>query len=312
METTKDSIENFLFHCRYEKRLSPKTLIAYKIDLNQFENFIAAKNIYLFSEINRNTLKEFIQKLQEKYKVRSAKRKIACIKALFNHLEYENEDFINPFRKIKLKIKEPFQIPKAMSFSEINKIFLSIYALKKGFNNKDTFSYKSLIRDIAILELLFATGIRVSELTNLGSDNVDLTEGQITVLGKGNKERILQICNKEVLESLKGYKNLFSEEIKDNGYFFVNRWHKRISDQSVRIIVKKYTERSNIEKHITPHTFRHTFATTLLDEGVDIKYIQNLLGHSSILTTQIYTHVSTVKQKKILTEMHPRNRLIIS
>ncbi|MNJ64298.1 Tyrosine recombinase XerD [compost metagenome] len=135
--------------------------------------------------------------------------------------------------------------------------------------------------------------------------------GLVRIYGKGAKERIIIISNPDVLAALKNYKTAFNQQIEDIGYFFINRVNNRLSEQSVRLMIIKYTKKANIAEHLTPHMFRHSFATLLLEEDVDIRYIQQILGHSSITTTQIYTHVSTKKQNDILTLKHPRNRLSI-
>ena len=143
------------------------------------------------------------------------------------------------------------------------------------------------------------------------SGDVDLLEGTIKIYGKGSKERIVQIGNKDVLASLINYENAFTDKIRSTGYFFVNRLQRRLSEQSVRLMINKYVEKAGLSNHITPHMFRHSFATLLLEEDVDIRFIQKLLGHSSIITTQIYTHVASNKQRDILTSKHPRNRILV-
>ena len=163
--------------------------------------------------------------------------------------------------------------------------------------------------DIAVLELLFATGARVSELCALQCGDVRLEEGEIKIYGKGAKERFVQIANLDVLNTLCRYQEVFQDTIDQAGAFFVNRSQRPLSTQSVRAIVNRYSTLANVKNHITPHMFRHSFATLLLEEGVDIRYIQQLLGHSSIVTTQIYTHVAGRKQRDILLEKHPRNKL---
>ena len=157
-----------------------------------------------------------------------------------------------------------------------------------------------------MLELLFGTGVRVSELCSLRVEDVNLRNRYITVHGKCDKERVIHICNGEILNILNKYDKLISGEVPTRIHFFLNRLKQRHSEQSVRYMINKYVKLTNITKKITPHTFRHTFATLLLEAGVDIKYIQHFLGHSSIMTTQIYTHVNKEKQKKILNAKHPR------
>ena len=171
------------------------------------------------------------------------------------------------------------------------------------------FSYKKAIRDIAVLEILFATGARVSEICSLTPSTVNTVDHTIKFYGKGSKERIIQIENQNVLKAVKNYYIMFQDEIASSGYFFVNKLKNRLTEQSVRAMINKYVKLSNTNIHITPHMFRHSFATLLLEEDVDIRYIQKMLGHSSISTTQIYTHVSMSKQKEILTTKHPRNKI---
>ena len=162
------------------------------------------------------------------------------------------------------------------------------------------------LRDRAILETLFATGIRVSELCSLKVKDISIDDGVIKIMGKGAKERIVQIRNSEVISSLQRYQtsNKFESE-----YFFVNRQAARISEQSVRFMIRRLCNTADVPQHITPHMFRHSFATLLLEEDVDIRYIQRMLGHSSIQTTQIYTQVTMEKQRQILTLKHPRNKI---
>ena len=154
--------------------------------------------------------------------------------------------------------------------------------------------------------------MRISELCTLRPKNIDFANNTILIYGKGSKERILQIGNPDVLSALTLYKETFQKDIKICGYFFVNRLQHRLSDQSVRYMINHYAKLAEIEQHITPHMFRHSFATLLLEQNVDIRYIQKILGHSSINTTEIYTHVSNVKQKDILFHKHPRNLMSVN
>jgi len=198
-----------------------------------------------------------------------------------------------------------------MSLTEIQKIFTRIYD-QKSKSTQNINEYKNLIKNITIIELLFATGARVSEICNLKLNDIDLESGSIRVLGKGNKERILQICNQEVTNIISEYISLHIIEINEYANLFNNRLGNRLSEQSVRLMIRKYAESSELNKHVTPHMFRHTFATSLLEEGVDIRYVQHLLGHSSIVTTQIYTHVAINKEREILREKHPRRKFKFS
>jgi integrase/recombinase XerD len=307
MYTLKEAFTDFIFHCKHEKGLSEQTIKFYTIDLTQFESFIdTVRNYSEVQSINKEDLRQYIQTLSN-LKPKSIKRKIATLKSLFNNLEYEDRIIANPFRKMRIKIKEPKILPKTLTKKEVCAVFKEVYNSIQNKINQSQHAHHVLKRDIAVFELLFATGVRVSELSNLKSHNINLKLGYIKVCGKGNKERIIQICNREVLTALTSYSELlFGNRSQQHEFFFINRLGKKLSDQSIRSIVKKYSMRANIKMHVTPHVFRHTFATLLLENDVDIKYIQAFLGHSSISTTQLYTHVSSTKQRKIVKLQHPR------
>lgn len=306
--TIEEVIRSFLAHCRYEKCLSEKTISAYKVDCYQLESFMANEfGTYRFEFITKDMLKGYIRSISV-FKPKTVKRKIASMKALFSYYEYEHDTFVNPIRKIKLQLKEPKTLPTVMLSSEVELILRYFYEKRDGKISLSNSLYKTRTRDICLMELLFATGIRVAELCNLRCEDVDLENGSIKVNGKGSKERVIQICMKDVLSILKEYDTLagFRE------FFFVNRNGNRVSEQFVRTLVGRCVAELKIGKKITPHTFRHTFATLLLESDVDIKYIQALLGHSSIVTTQIYTHVNLNKQKEILLQKHPRNGIMVT
>lgn len=301
-----EAIKNFQFHCEFEKNLTIKTLQAYKIDLIQFEEF--KDNKYLkVQEFDKYLLKDYVQNLYSlNLKIKTIKRKIAVIKAFFNYMEFDEIILINPFRKVQLSLKEPKLLPKTLELREVKKLLKYLYKTKDTYQNITTYGYKALIRDIVVIELLFSTGIRISELCNLTKKNINLQTGIIKIYGKGNKERIIHVCDAEVKVLLKGYIELFKDNLKLSKYFLINRLGERLSEQSVRLMIIKYQKHIGISKHITPHMFRHSFATLLLEEGVDIRYIQKMLGHSSITTTQIYTQVNMKQQQKILNSKHPR------
>ena len=165
------------------------------------------------------------------------------------------------------------------------------------------------IRDIAVLETLFSTGVRVSELCKLRGTDVDLVHRHILVMGKGKRERIIPICDQAVLKALKCYRDCYATHLMPESAFFLNRGMRPLSDQSVRLIIKKYQKKACIPENATPHMFRHTIATLLLENGVDIRNIQTLLGHSSLAVTEIYTHVSLSAQREALGRKHPRGGL---
>ena len=297
-------IKNYLLFCKNQKRLDSKTIKAYKIDLSQFAAFLSDDSS---CTVAPNTIEDFITMLQQSFKPKTVRRKIASLKAFFHYLEYKDIILINPFNKLQIKFREPTTLPKTIPLHIIESFLSMLYKQMQSAPTK--FQKKCISRDIAVIELLFATGIRISELCSLKLSNIDFIENNVLIFGKGSKERRIQIGNEDVMLALKKYKINFKEEIDASEYFFVNRINNRLSEQSVRNMINKYANLSSIKLHITPHMFRHSFATYLLEEDVDIRYIQEMLGHSSINITEIYTHVTMAKQKNILTQKHPRNTL---
>ena len=170
---------------------------------------------------------------------------------------------------------------------------------------------KNILRDLAVVEMFFATGARVYEISNIRIENIDMKTGSIYFNGKGRKERVIQIGEQSVIKLLQKYYEQNKAQIEKSGYFFVNQKGDRFSEQSIRRMLKKYTKQAGISRNITPHMFRHSFATYLIEEGVDISCVQQILGHSSIKTTQIYIHVAAGIQAEILQKKHPRNKMHI-
>lgn len=300
-DLTSQSI-TFLSYCKNRKVLNSKTLKAYSIDLKQFIT-------YSHDSFNRESICSYISLLHNTFKPKTARRKIATLKAFTHYLMIEDIIETNPFDKIETSFREPALLPKTIPLDTIKAVLSAAYS--ELSSAKTSYSIKSASRNVAILELLFATGARVSEICSLTPKAVNTTDYTIKIYGKGSKERIIQIENDDVKKALNNYQKLFKEEMLSCGYFFVNKLHHRLTDQSVREMINKYSELAGSNIHITPHMFRHSFATLLLEEDVDIRYIQKLLGHSSITTTQIYTHVSMSKQKEILAAKHPRNKISI-
>ena len=236
------------------------------------------------------------------------KKKIASVKAFYSYLEEEEVLKQNPFRKIKVKFKETIVLPRIIPREEIEQLLNYMYAY---LNDLSGIGYKHGLRDAAVVELFFATGARVYEISNIRSESINLNSGLIRIMGKGGKERYIQISNEAVLVILRKYYAENEKDIKKSGYFFVNNRGNRYTEQSIRFMLKKYTKKAGIETKITPHMFRHSFATYLIEEGVDVSCVQQILGHSSIKTTQIYIHVAAKKQADILRELHPRNNMKI-
>lgn len=295
----KPHVDEFLKYCRYHKKLSEKTIRAYKIDLTQYKAFS--------DELSKQSIWNYIEHLNKLYKPKTAKRKLATLKAFIHFLLLKDLIDFNPFDKIETTIREPLLLPKTIPLDTIARLIS--FAYQKIVWAQTEYQIRCAVRNAGIIELLFATGARVAEICNLHNEDVDLLGGSVKLFGKGSKERVIPIENYSVLAIIKRYRSLFESEITESGHFFVNKRNCRLTEQSVRSMINSYCKQCGIEQHITPHMFRHSFATLLLEEDVDIRYIQRMLGHSAITTTQIYTHVTSSKQKEILKSKHPRNKI---
>ncbi len=303
--------QQYLLHCQFQKNLSAKTLKAYAIDLRQFCEHAILSGQTDISSVGKPILRGYITNLVENYSIKTAKRKLACLKAFFHYLELEERIIDDPFRKMETKLKEHKKLPSVLWLPEITSVLTQAY---NGLGEQGLRSYMGLAkyRDIAVIELLFATGIRVAELCSLKRCDFSSDMASIKITGKGNKDRTVYIGSKEVISALAKYLQAVEALKIESEHFFVNRLRNRLSEQSVRFMVKKYSELAGIAKKVTPHMFRHSFATLLLEEGVDIKHIQEFLGHSSITTTQIYVHISSESRRHVIETQHPRQKLSFS
>ena len=305
MKNQQKLMEEYLYYGLKQRKLDEKTVRAYQVDLRQFSEFWAQKELVTEKAI----IRQYVLYLHETYKQKTVKRKVASLKAFYSYLEDEEIIENSPLRKIRTEFREEKVLPRSIPYSVLQSLLSSMYSQK---SIESTISNRKLLnRDIAVVEILFSTGIRISELCNLMQKNIDIEHGIFCIKGKGGKERYLQIGTEEVLEQLKEYKRHWKKELEASEFFFLNRYGKRYSEQSARRMIQRYTQEAMIEMHITPHMFRHAFATLLLEEEVDIRFIQKMLGHASITTTQIYAEVASKKQMEILKMKHPRNRMDI-
>ncbi len=305
MKGIETYVAGFLFHCQYERNLSDKTLKAYRIDLRQFREFLAEHALAApIDLIDKEILREYIKHVSQGNKPKTIKRKLATVKAFFNFLEFDGTILTNPFRKIRVSIKEGKILPKTIPRSNLGRLFGSVYT---KLDAATAGASLGLTRDIAVLELLFETGVRVAELCSLKRENIDLVSRGVKIMGKGTRERFVPLCSEATIKAVAAYEALCHNcNDEKEGWFFINRDGRRLSEQSVRSIIRKHSKGAEITNKITPHMFRHSIATQLLENGVDIRYIQTFLGHSSITTTQIYAQVSQEAQRAVLEMKHPR------
>lgn len=300
--TTRNRVTEYLEFCRFRKELDEKTLKAYRIDLRQFFDFCGS------ADPCRDEIENYVTGLHGRYKQKTVKRKLASVKAFYHYLEEEEIIEETPFRKIRVRFKEAFTLPRIIPREEIEKLLNYMYTVSKSAACS---MRRHWLRDMAVVEMFFATGARVYEISNIQKNNIDLSTGLIRIDGKGDKERYIQIGDEEVLALLRAYYMENVHDIERSGCFFVNDRGRRFTEQSIRGMLDRYAKGAGIERKITPHMFRHSLATYLIEEGVDISCVQQIFGHSSIRTTQIYIHVAAGRQAEILREKHPRRNMRI-
>lgn len=293
--------EGYLQHCLTRKRLDAKTVRAYRTDLNDFSCYLQTCNA---DYLDKKCIGSYIDSLHRSKAPRTVKRKIASLQAFYHYLVYEEFISESPLYKLDLSFKLPQRLPRYIPNHVLSAFYQALYEQKELAATD--YQFRCAVRNIAVVELLFATGLRISELCSLTTHAVRLSDCEIIIHGKGDKERMLQLTEEVTLVALHEYEAMFHQKIAECGYFFVNGYGNRLSEQSVRIMLNKIAASAPVSYHITPHMFRHSFATSLVNQDVDIRCIQEILGHSSIKTTEIYTHVDLTKQKSILESKNPR------
>jgi integrase/recombinase XerD len=307
MQFLNDSIQAFLNHCEFERNFSAHTVKAYRLDLIQFTRFTVQQGKSgTVAQVDRSLIRDYTRTLHH-YKPRTQRRKLAAVKSLFGFLEREGVLESNPARNLRLDIRLGRILPRTVSLSVLQVFFRQVYANRHS-RVEQTQACHLAIRDVALFELMFSTGMRVSEISNLLVTTVDLDRGAVLVRGKGNKERLIPICDNQVHSALIAYVAAQGPSREADAFFFTNRFGRRLSEQSIRMALKRHAKAAGLEK-ITPHVFRHTVATMLLEQGVDLRFIQTFLGHSSIVTTTIYAHVNDKSQRDVLSHRHPRRLL---
>lgn len=297
-------INDYLNRCKCERRLDAKTVRAYRCDLEQFYEWVSQRGN---EHLSRETLHGYLAYLNAHYAPASAKRKLAALRAFMSWAVDEGAMERSPFEGLRVKLREPRRLPRTIPLADLNRLFGYLY---DGETTPAVDSF-SLARDRAIIEMLIATGIRVSDLCSLNVGSVDLTGKLVRIAGKGSKERCVQVEAPQTVTAIEEYLRLRGviTPATGNDALFLNRLGKRMSDRAVREMVDRHARRAKLSVHVTPHMFRHTFATLLLEGDVDIRYIQRLLGHSSISTTEIYAHVTLAKLREIMRENNPRHAI---
>ena len=288
-------IKSFSTYLRIERSLSTNTIQSYSNDLNKLSDFLTPKSISA-TKVRLNDLKDFITSISEILSETSQSRIISAIKSFYKFLLIENLIQTDPSENL-VSPKIGRKLPNVLTIEEINLIINSVESNNVGIRNR------------AIIEIIYGCGLRVSELTNLLLSNLFLKQGYIKIVGKGNKERLSPIGSLAI-DSLNDFLTNVRPGLKINNKFsdhvFINNRGTSLSRSMIFKMIKKYTLKANIKKDISPHSLRHSFATHLVEGGANLRAVQEILGHSSITTTEIYTHLDSDYLRSNLVEYHPR------
>jgi len=294
----RDAATAFIRHCQSIRKLSPHTIRAYALDLARFTQFLGKRASV--ASCDKSVIHNYVRHLFDvcALKESSVKRHLATLRSFFRWLEEDGADIEDPFRGARIRIRTPKRLPRVIARADLRRLLV----------HERPHTFADLTAYVAT-ELLFATGMRVSELATLLDSAVDVDDGTITIIGKGNRQRRVFVPD-ELKSLLRDYRTARDRCASSADTFLVNSRGSAASPQMIRRLVRLHGERSSVRDRVTPHMFRHSVATYLLEEGVDIRYVQRLLGHRSISTTEIYTHVADAALKLRITERHPRRGIV--
>lgn len=287
----------------------PKTRTAYVSDIRQFEKF--AGKMKDISKIDHEDIERWVASLKESgYKPASIRRKVVVLKIFFSYWLRRGNLSKSPFLRVQIDFGRVTHLPRALTEGEMGTLLKQTQRdySSLGIHRRNKVSPQTdyrIVRDVAILEMFFATGMRVGEVSALNISDFLPIDGSVKVNGKGGKERLGFVVDKSALQVLREYLSFRNRIVTDDQSFFLNTSARRLSPQGISNIVKKIQLKSGVERHVTPHMLRHTVATLLLRNGVDIRVVQEFLGHASITTTQRYTHVAKDHMIRVLRDHHP-------
>ena len=297
-------LDSFIIEMRNTKNLSNKSIKAYYSDILNFINFINEQNDKL---INSENLIKYIDSLRtiKKLKDSSIKRKIISLKIFTQYLYNYSIIDTYPFHRLKFKYKREHTLPKTLTIEEVKKL---LYCITSSFSlTSSNFKIFEGTRDLAIIDLLISTGIRIGEVCSIKLNDINIINKTLLIHGKGRKERLLYLSSSETINNIKKWLDIRSNHL--NNYLFLNRYGNPLTIHSIEDIFYKYRDISKINPNSTPHYLRHTFATNLLTNGADIRSVQEILGHSNISTTEIYTEISLNRKQEVLTKFNYRNNI---
>lgn len=291
-------LSEFLNYLTYEKKYSSLTISNYKRDIEYFFLFLQDKKITNIKNVKYQDIRDYLIHLHNhQYSKKTVSRYISSLRTFFKYLYVEGNVSSNPM----VLVSNP-KLDKRLP------VFLYTNDLEQLLNSPNLDNVYG-IRDSLILELLYSTGIRVSELVNIKLKDINFNDKQIKILGKGNKERYVlygEVCSKKINNYLNNSREVFN--IKNSEYLLLGKNGTKLTTRFIEILIKKYQQQANIKVKVTPHTLRHTFATHLLDGGADLKTVQELMGHESLSSTQVYTHITSERLRNVYLHTHPRAR----
>lgn len=294
----KEDLEEYIRYLQIERGLADNTIESYKRDLNQYLVYLEKNELRDWEKIDRYTILSFMQELKETKKSSATViRMVSSLRKFHQYLKQEQRSSVDPMLHIDTP-KKAHHLPKVLSMTEVEKLI-------ETPNTNEILG----LRDRAILEVMYATGLRVTELTELKMDDLHLSLGLIQTIGKGDKERIIPIGDlaiKWIENYLKYSRNKLEKPSKRSPYLFLNHHGRKLTRQGIWKNLGALVKKAGIKKEVTPHTLRHSFATHLLENGADLRVVQELLGHSDISTTQIYTHITKQRMAKVYKTYHPR------
>ena len=293
----KTCLDNFIYYLTVEKGLTQNTLESYRRDTEQFLQFLSKNKVESLGLVNRSLLVKYLGHLKSKgYAGSTISRNIASLRSFFYFLSQENITPDNPALELESPRIEK-KLPRVLSLREVDLLL-----------NEPAINTANGLRDKAMLELLYASGIRVSELVSLNTTDFNYEVGFLRCRGKGLKERIVPVGNTAINCVRQYLKQSRVKMVKSNNEksLFLNHHGRRLTRQGLWKILKKYADHAGITGEVTPHTLRHSFATHLLENGADLRSVQEMLGHSDISTTQIYTHITRKRIREVYDKAHPR------
>lgn len=286
------ALRKFLLMLRAEQNVSPATLRAYKTDLEEFVHFVKKKNLIL-KDTNRLDIRTYLGLIRSKpYKKTTILRKWASLRSLFKYLVREELLEVNPCLNLQTPRKER-RVPIFLTEKEVVSLIDKVGEVKNPL---------AAARNKALVELIYSSGLRVAEVENLNIENIDFWSETISVIGKGDKERIVPV-GRTALKELREY---FKKRKNEKGPLFTNLRGGRLTARAIHQLILEGALKANIQRKISPHVLRHTFATHLLNHGCDLRSVQEMLGHKNLSTTQIYAHVTTERLRKVYEKAHPR------